>query len=77
MSPSGPERELEELREATGKISHDLGNSLQVIVGRAFLLEHKLGDNNPAAGDVAAISRAAEEAVELTGRLLELGIKRD
>jgi hypothetical protein len=76
VSPADPARELEALREASGSIAHDLGNSLQVILGRAFLLEHKLGDN-PAAGDVAAISRAAEEAVELTGRLMELGIKRD
>jgi hypothetical protein len=69
-------RELEELREAAGAVAHDLGNSLQVILGRTFLLEHKLG-NATVSGDLAAITRAAEEAVELTGRLMELGIKRD
>ena len=76
MSTQDPTRELDALREATGALAHDLGNSLQVILGRAFLLEHKLGDSH-VSGDIAAISRAAEEAVELTGRLLELGIKRD
>ena len=76
MSAADPARELDALREAAGAIAHDLGNSLQVILGRAFLLEQKLGDA-PGASDVATISRAAEEAVELTGRLMELGIKRD
>jgi nitrogen-specific signal transduction histidine kinase len=69
-------RQLEALREVTGSVAHELGNSLQVIVGRAFLLEHKIGQG-PGASDAAAITKAAEDAVELTGRLMELGLKRD
>lgn len=67
---------VEELRQVVGKVAHDLGNNLQVILGRAFLLEHRLGET-PAAADAAAINEAAEQAVALTNRLADIALGRD
>jgi len=61
---------LEAVGQLTGGIAHDFNNLLTVILGNADALERMLADN-PAARELAALTRAAaERGSELTSRLL-------
>ena len=76
MSGAAVDPEFEAFRALTGKVAHDLGNSLQIILGHASLLESKLA-GTPEGEDIAAVNAAASDAIRLTHKLMDLGFDRE
>jgi PAS domain S-box-containing protein len=61
---------LESLGRLAGGVAHDFNNLLGVIVNYAVLVEHRLDPDDPLVDDLRHIQRAAEQASDLTARLL-------
>ena len=61
---------MDSLGQLAGGIAHDFNNLLAVILNYADFVAETLGEDHPAAADVAEISRATERAAALTRQLL-------
>ena len=64
---------LESLGALAGGIAHDFNNLLAVILNYAIFAARSLDPESALAADVAQIQRAAEQAAELTGKLVMFG----
>lgn len=63
-------QKLESLGMMAGGVAHDLNNLFQVILGEAELTEMALSSDHPALENLARLTRAATQAVELAEQML-------
>jgi two-component system cell cycle sensor histidine kinase/response regulator CckA len=66
-------RRLESLGRLAAGVAHDFNNLLGVILNYASVAAKQLGADSPAAGDITQIQRAAEQAADVTQKLLTFG----
>ncbi|HWS48193.1 MAG TPA: PAS domain S-box protein [Acidimicrobiia bacterium] len=66
-------RRLESLGRLAAGIAHDFNNLMGVILNYASVAAKQLTENEPAAQDLARIQRAAEQAADVTRKLLVFG----
>jgi len=66
-------RRLESLGRLAGGVAHDFNNLLGVILNYASVAAEQLSDSHPAADDIARIQQAAEQAADVTRKLLVFG----
>jgi len=63
-------QKMESLGQLTGGIAHDFNNILQIVLGRAELLEELLEEGSPLRKHASSISQATERGATLIRRLL-------
>jgi PAS domain S-box-containing protein len=63
-------QKMEAVGQLAGGVAHDFNNLLTVIVANAGALRQRVGDDEPAASQLAEIEVAAQRAAELTRKML-------
>ncbi len=63
-------QKMEAVGQLAGGIAHDFNNILSAIVGYAYLLQSRMGINDPSRDDVEQILESAHRAAEVTHSLL-------
>jgi signal transduction histidine kinase len=69
-------QKMEAVGQLAGGIAHDFNNILSAIVGYAYLLQSRLGSNDPSRDDVEQILESAHKAAEVTHSLLAFSRKQ-
>ena len=69
-------QKMEAVGRLAGGIAHDFNNLLTVVTGYSEMLGEGMSPNHPARLKMAAIGRAAQQAADLTRRLLAFGRKQ-
>ena len=69
-------QKMEAVGQLAGGIAHDFNNILSAIVGYAYLLQARMGINDPSRDDVEQILESAHRAAEVTHSLLAFSKKQ-
>lgn len=69
-------QKMEAVGQLAGGVAHDFNNILTAILGDAYLLEMRMGENNPLTHYVEDIRTSSEKAVHLTQSLLAFSRKQ-
>jgi len=69
-------QKMESVGRLAGGVAHDFNNMLGVILGHAELALDQVRSDQPVAGDLRAIRKAAEHSAELTRQLLAFARKQ-
>src|SRR5664279_3993302 len=67
---------MEAVGQLAGGIAHDFNNILSAIVGYAYLIQGRMGNDDPSRDDVDQILESAERAAEVTHSLLAFSKKQ-
>jgi two-component system, cell cycle sensor histidine kinase and response regulator CckA len=69
-------QKMEAVGQLAGGIAHDFNNILSAIVGYAYLLQARMGSNDPSRDEVDQILESAQRAAEVTHSLLAFSKKQ-
>ncbi|MDA1305711.1 MAG: ATP-binding protein [Acidobacteria bacterium] len=72
----GVARKMDAVARLAGSIAHDFNNLVQVVRGRAEIIEQQIGDDSPLREDVRQIRAAAARAADLASQLMTFGRKQ-
>jgi signal transduction histidine kinase/CheY-like chemotaxis protein len=69
-------RKMDAVARLAGSIAHDFNNLVQVVRGRAEIIEQQIGDDSPLREEVRQIRAAAARAADLASQLMTFGRKQ-
>ena len=76
QSELGVARKMDAVARLAGSVAHDFNNLVQVVRGRAEIISHQIGADNPLHDDVRQIRSAASRAADLASQLMTFGRKQ-
>jgi two-component system NtrC family sensor kinase len=69
-------QKMEAVGQLAGGVAHDFNNILSAIIGYGYLLQKKMGSDDPLRADVEQIVESANKAAEVTRNLLAFSRKQ-
>jgi signal transduction histidine kinase len=67
---------MEAVGQLAGGVAHDFNNILSAIIGYGYLIQKKMGSDDPLRADVDQILESANKATEVTRNLLAFSRKQ-